>query len=522
MKPGWKYFNKKVPVVGKLFLLFLVLAFCSFLSPLTVLAGEFSKPEHIILTWSGDPETSQTITWLMPDNSNSQVQYLRAEEYNGGFDTAQQISVAGTAFNSTYYRYTVNITGLIPDTKYVYRVGREGVWSDASSFTTAAHTDNFSFLYMGDVQEGYNDWGNMLNSVYQANPQIKFALLGGDLTNNGSDETEWGQFLNVATGTFSRIPVMPAMGNHDGIMYVNFFALPDNGPEGLKQSFYSFDYGNAHFVVLNSTNNTNEKVKQWLQEDLQNTTKSWKFVIFHHPAYPAFNDGKMSICESIQENWVPILEQNGVDVVFVGHQHEYMRTYPIYQGEVQIDPAADGIVYVMGNAGSKTYGGGGGFPYIAREETGSNYQVIEIKGNVLTITSKKSSDEVIETYTITKEITFDPEPNPIYTVTPGTDTAYTSGQTGDGINIMTVNPGITGLKYFLVDIHPVISHYGDEVVVFTHSRNGNQLGLNATKADFDVVSTVQAGFNVLPGDVIKTFIVDNLTNSIDFNPILFQ
>ena len=116
-----------------------------------------------------------------------------------------------------------------PDTKYIYRVGREGAWSEALSFTTAADTEKFEFLYMGDVQSGYAQWGDTLNSVYQASPRIKFALLGGDLTDNGDDEYEWGQFLDAATGVFSLIPVMPALGNHDGSMYLNFFALPENG-----------------------------------------------------------------------------------------------------------------------------------------------------------------------------------------------------------------------------------------------------------------------------------------------------
>lgn len=62
----------------------------------------------------------------------------------------------------------------------------------------------------------------MLDAVYQACPRIKFALLGGDLTDNGDDDEEWGQFLDAATGVFSRIPVMPAMGNHDGSMYLDF------------------------------------------------------------------------------------------------------------------------------------------------------------------------------------------------------------------------------------------------------------------------------------------------------------
>lgn len=521
MRPGFRFRDGKRKTAagdGIKYLVFLLLtvSFCWFF-PSAALAGEAAKPEQIILTWTADPATSQTITWLTPDNATARVQYVTASEYDGDFDAAQQIDAGGAAFDSARYRYTVNISGLAPDTRYVYRVGREGAWSEPLSFTTAADTQAFSFLYMGDVQDGYAQWGSTLDAVYQAYPQIKFGLLGGDLTDNDSDENEWSQFLDAAAGVFSRIPVMPAMGNHDGTMYLKFFALPDNGPEGLKQTFYSFDYGNAHFVVLNSNNNTSESVKQWLQEDLQGTTKKWKFAVFHLPAYPAIYDYK-GIDKSICANWAPILEQNRVDMVFVGHQHVYMRTHPIYQGEVQTDPAAYGIVYVMGNAGTKFYAGGEDFPYIAREKTGSNYQVIDIEGDMLTLTAKEATGELIESYTINKGAAA----FPAYTVSPQDDPAYTAGTNPDGIATMTVNAGVSGMKYFGLQIAPVMAHDGLEAVVFTHQRNGAQLSLNVTKADFDAVQTAQAGFNVQPGDVVKAYIVDDLTNDINFNPTILQ
>ncbi|TEB08063.1 Alkaline phosphatase precursor [Pelotomaculum schinkii] len=520
MSPGFGYSQRNMAVRSKIMcpvLMVLAVFFCWFLSPVA-LAEESAAPEQIILTWTLDPAASQTITWLTPDNSPARVQYISADEFAGNFDAAQEMNAECSAFDSTHYRFKVNITGLTPETKYVYQVGREEAWSGPLSFTTASDTQEFSFLYMGDVQSGYAEWGSTLDAVYQSYPQIKFALLGGDLTDNDSDEEEWGQFLAAATVLFSRIPVMPAMGNHDGDMYLDFFALPDNGPEGLKQEFYSFDYGNAHFVVLNSNKNTDEGAKQWLQNDLQGTTKKWKFVVFHIPAYPATYDYK-GIDKSIRANWVPVLEQNRVDMVFVGHQHEYMRTHPIYQEEVQTEPSY-GIVYVMGNAGSKTYGGGGEFPYIAVEQTGSNYQVIDIEGDVLTLTSEQSTGELIERYMINKgDIT---EPGPVYRLSSQPDPAYTAGTTPDGINTMTVDDGVTGFKYFAVSITPVISHSGNETVVFTHFRNGSQLALNATRADFDQVEIAQAGFNVQPGDVIKVYIVDNLTNDTGVNPVILQ
>ena len=124
-------------------------------------------------------------------------------------------------FGSSNYRYQAHITGLTADTSYVYRVGSAEAWSETLSFTTAADSDTFSFLYLGDVQEGYEEWEDLLDFIKQNHPQIKFSLLGGDLANN---DNEWGQFLTAASPYFSQVPMMPTLGNHDGYMYLNFFS----------------------------------------------------------------------------------------------------------------------------------------------------------------------------------------------------------------------------------------------------------------------------------------------------------
>ncbi len=114
------------------------------------------------------------------------------------------------------------------------------------------------------------------------------------------------------------------------------------------------------------------------------------------------------------------------------------------------------------------------------------------------------------------------EAKPQYTVTPVEDTAYTIDTTSDGISTMTVNSGVEGIKYFAVKVKPVIPHDGMESVVFKHSKNDEQLSLNVTRADFDTVDAAQAGFNVLPSDIIKAYIVDELTNAKDWNPTILQ
>lgn len=110
----------------------------------------------------------------------------------------------------------------------------------------------------------------------------------------------------------------------------------------------------------------------------------------------------------------------------------------------------------------------------------------------------------------------------VYAITPVEDAVYSIGSTNDGIKTMTVNTDSSGLKYFTVNISSVIPHSGDETAVFVHLRNGGQLEMNASRADFDQVKAATAGFNVLVGDVVKVYLVDELSNAVDFNPVVLQ
>ncbi len=481
-----------------------------------------SLSEHIILTWAEDPRTTQTITWKAEDMNQDRVQYQPAAGFNGSFDSAWEVIAAKTGSDDGHYHFEATIRGLTPGTGYVYRIGKEGSWSAPVTFTSAAAGDNFSFLYMGDVQEGFDSWGEMLEKVYKDHPGLKFGLLGGDLVDNGSSIEEWQQFFTVASPVFNQIPLMPAAGNHDNTeLFWSAFALPRNGPEGYEEKFYSFDYGNCHITVLNSNFmgapgiGDYDKLINWLQNDFKDSEQRWKLVVFHHPPYPVVYDWR---AEHLQNNWVPFLEQCGADMVLVGHQHVYMRTKPLLDGAIQAD--GEGIVYIMGNAGTKHYGPGPDYDYIAKQLAYvSNYQIINIDGDTLTLTAKDAGGNVIDSYEIVKQPVTG---NPVYMVTPVADPAYQIESANDGIKAMSINSGVSGMKYFGVQVGPVKAHAGVETVVFSHLRDGFQLGINATKADFDVVDTAQAGFNVQPGDMVKAYMVDDLTNAVDHNPTILQ
>lgn len=483
-------------------------------------------PDEITLSWTGDPKTTETVSWrTTSDITQEYIQYIPTSNFYGDFNRAQQINAAESALYTGYNHFEATLTGLSPNTRYIYRIGKEGTWSEPATFITAGTENKFSFLYMGDVQEGYSDWGTMLNSAYTENPDLKFGLLGGDLINDGDSSDECHQFLSNASPVFNQISLMPARGNHEEISTVlwNSLPVPQNGPEGYKGRFYSFDYGNCHIAVLDSNHMLSPsdtdyvKITTWLQNDLKNSNQRWKFVVLHHPPYPVVSDGNV---KNIQNYWIPIFEQCNVDVVFNGHQHVYMRTKPMKEGKVQ--ESGNGVIYVMGNAGTKYYAAGSNCNYISKEIANvSNYQIINIDQDTFTLTSKEAGGQIIDSFTIKKD-TNDKQVNGAYTITPIMDNAYKSGRTSDGINTMTVNNGVFGMRYFTVQITPVKEHSGVESVAFVHLRNGVQIDLNVVKADFDAINKVQSGFNVLPGDVIKAYIVDNLSYEVDKNPIILE
>ncbi|NMA62987.1 MAG: hypothetical protein GX964_03060 [Syntrophomonadaceae bacterium] len=174
-------------------------------------------------------------------------------------------------------------------------------------------------------------------------------------------------------------------------------------------------------------------------------------------------------------------------------------TIVVKKGEDVVTPQADGTYNLEAGEYSYTVSAEG---YV-------------IKSDIFTVTEEG------QTVTVVLEEQVDPD-KPQYNVIPADDTIYTIGATDDGIKTMTVDAGQSGFKYFTVSIEPVVKHEGTEVVVFTHLRDMEQLQLNATEADFDVVDTAKAGFNVEQNDVVKLYVMDQLTNDTASNPILLQ
>ena len=217
---------------------------------------------------------------------------------------------------------------------------------------------------MGDPQCGLEEWGKLLRAARNRHPTAGFLLIAGDLVDRGNERTNWDHFFLRASGVFDRLPVMPCVGNHEYLdrgpeLYRAVFSLPVNGPRGVDRDLvYSFEYGNAFFAVLDSTLATSDpsmarKQADWLDAALERMRSEWKFVVFHHPLYASHSKRENPALRLV---WEPIIDRHKVDLVLQGHDHAYLRTYPLRSGRHVEEGGGDpGTTYVVSVSGTKFY-----------------------------------------------------------------------------------------------------------------------------------------------------------------------
>jgi hypothetical protein len=401
------------------------------ISLLTSMVNE-TIPSEVTLNWADNPQTTQSVSWADSSGGSQVVQYIVSSAYSNADSLSKGTSVIGTAkklgsTDKTYYN--AQMTGLEPNTTYYYRVGTPNNWSEISHFTTAqSDKKDFKFLFMGDIQRStgtaeveYPQWGKLLGDAYTANPDIKFGLTIGDMVQSGSDLTDWKYFLSYAQTAFSKIPLMPNIGNHESNFangkadyYLDIFNLPKNGPEGFEEEFYSFDYGNVHITALNSwalsdeqgiydtkgnvkDETTLNRINQWIEDDLASTKAKFKIITMHHPIYAMEND---AVSDRAKMQWEPIFIAQGVDLGLVGHQHVYSRTYSIADGNQDDEK---GITYVMGNAGLKYYNTADD-TYVAKIiYNQSTYQILDVSGDTLSLKTYDRDGKQLDTWSKTNE-----------------------------------------------------------------------------------------------------------------------
>lgn len=331
-------------------------------------------PDRIVLTWSDEPTTTVDVTWRTDESvTKSQVEYKRADLLRGNLRSGDvpnpnRISGTGQRFMSTAgpsTMHSVKLDGLEPGTMYAYRVGSEEFWSEWFQFRTAsASPEAFTFVYFGDAQNAIRSmWSRVIREANQHAPRAAFMLHAGDLVNHENTDSEWGEWFSAGGWLNGMIPVVATPGNHEygdelSRHWRPQFAFPLNGPPGLEETVYYFDYQGARIVSLNS-NELVEPQTEWLTGVLQQENRpKWTIVTFHHPIFSAAKDRDNP---GLRALWRPVFEEYGVDLVLQGHDHAYNRSG--LGGPKNSDNVPEGVrrkdsntVYVVSVSGPKMYG----------------------------------------------------------------------------------------------------------------------------------------------------------------------
>ena len=258
--------------------------------------------------------------------------------------------------------HIVTLTNLQPYTTYYYAVGTTDtnlVGGGDCYFTTfPTHPVPTRIWFISDYGVRNPEERAVRNSYFNYLDQTETRPADVWITGGDNDQTD-GRDSNYQISVFGtdfgygnllrHLPVWPTIGNHDyqtarGQAYYANFSLPTQGEAGGVPSdsehYYSFNYGDVHFVSLDSVDGSlsaspDTPMFQWLRQDLASVTQRWIIAYWHAAPYTKGSHDSDSDSDTIawmgrmRENAVPILESYGVDLVLNGHSHVYERTWLI-------------------------------------------------------------------------------------------------------------------------------------------------------------------------------------------------
>lgn len=280
------------------------------------------------------------------------------------------------------YNYAATLDSLPLGKRVFYRVSCGGkTVTEGFSTTRRPRGQKIRFVAFGDSCCGARAVTAIAYQAWRANPD--FVLNAGDNVYDSGLDTEYARYFfpvynspeaDPAKGAplLRAVPLYTVLGNHDvrgrdgsgqpmgdfdknpgSLAYYTNMHLPLNGfapshPTGTggdpatvanfknaagarypRMANYSFDYGDAHFCCLDANlqiDPTDDALQAWIASDLTGTDATWKFVMYHHPA---FNVADAHYTEQHMRALAPLLEKHGVDFVLSGHAHTYQRPRPL-------------------------------------------------------------------------------------------------------------------------------------------------------------------------------------------------
>lgn len=324
--------------------------------------GSFNPTGTGTFTTEPDPSGTLTRSPYLQSASHDRITF-RWETSEPGNATVNYGTTLGSLTSSVTVpgsstNHTVTLTGLVADTRYYYQVETDtGAGGIVNSPTNADYFFETSptpgeahptrIWVIGDSGSGgaasvYNAFRN-----YNGDHTDVWLMLGDNAYNSGTYAQYQGAVFDRFPELLRNTHLWSTFGNHDaftsgGAPYFDLFHFPTGGECGGvasgTENYYSFDYGNIHFVCLDSTTEVNytdtlggSGMADWLQSDLEATTADWIIAYFHHGPYTkgSHDSDTEAFHIAMRANTLGILEDYGVDLILSGHSHSYERSHLI-------------------------------------------------------------------------------------------------------------------------------------------------------------------------------------------------
>ena len=392
--------------------------------------------------------TDVVVRWRTNLPSASRVRY--------GADPTALTGVVDLAPSTS--EHEVRLAGLAPDTRYYYAVG-------TPTATLAGGDPTYFFVtapvvgtpkptrvwVLGD--SGTADANaRAVRDAYFAYTAARhtdlWLMLGDNAYQDGTDAEHQGAVFDMYPSMLQKSVLWPTYGNHDGQAansstqtgpYYDIFSLPTQGQAGGiasgTEAYYSFDYGNIHFISLESFETDRSApgpMMTWLRNDLAATTQPWIIAFWHHPPYSKGSHNSDADVESVQmrQNALPILEAAGVDLVLTGHSHSYERSFLLdghygvsstltpamildggdgresgtgaYQKPAAVKAPREGAVYAVAGSSGTTSGGALNHPAMLISLNTLGSMVLDVDGGRLDAVFLDSTGAVRDSFTIVK------------------------------------------------------------------------------------------------------------------------
>ena len=314
-----------------------------------------------------------TICWSTDTLSNSTVFY--SKDLSFGLSAVDSLPTT---------LHEMNLSGLEANTTYNYYVSSGSFQSQPSTFRTAPEGRTaFRFGVHGDTRTNDQNHTNIIRLMHSYDP--KFYLNCGDLVEVGAQQSLWDEFFNIISPYSNDTVYYPCIGNHDTptAYYKLFFSLPNN------EEYYSFDYGAAHFIALDTMGDYSVGSAQynWLGSNLDSAFGSdWIFVFFHHPPYSSGSHGSTL---SVRNTLDPIFAQHNVTAVFAGHDHDYEHADP-----------GDGVQYFVSGGGGAPLNPVGHNTWTVYSEMVYQFMTVDVGNDNVTLTAIRENNTVMETVRI--------------------------------------------------------------------------------------------------------------------------